>query len=143
MDNVYKKIFRFIGGGASGLNVLNAKAADGFGAEIDVSQWIHIGVEIASDNNFDGAVKCQGSFQSLENVDFSAVASLTNRWFYVAMYKTIDALILAGGTGVVFSGTDSVQGLLINHDNIRSINFQVTDYVIGDVTVTIFPTNNQ
>lgn len=109
---------------------------------MDVSQYRFIGVAVIGASSPNLTVKCQGSFlMSYDpNLDFTAAASATNPWDYVAMDDLQDGMTrLTGDTGVVFGGSNDCQIFKVNTDSLRSLNFQVTARAAGNVTIIAFP----
>jgi hypothetical protein len=121
---------------------MSAKAATGVGTDVPVDQFKHVGVCIIM-NGFTGTIKAQGSFEPVEDVDFSAAAGITNFWDYVGMYDYQDGAFVPGDTGLTGSTTTDVRLFTINTNELRSINFHVTARSAGSVTVYTFPVNNQ
>lgn len=138
----YNRIFRWVGPKTT---ILNAASAVGVGAEVDVSQFKHIGVAIIGAGtppaNF--TVKCQGSVDVPANVAFGTAPSGSNIWDYVGMYDLEDGSFIDGDTGVSFSGANDVRQFTVNADELRTLCFEVTGYTAGNVTVIVFPMNNQ
>lgn len=125
---------------AGPFTILSAKSSDGVGTEFDVSQYRHVGVEIATTGSANLTLKCQGSFKELADIDFSVAASPSNPWDYISIHQYRDATIDAS---VTFSGTDDVLVYEVNSNTLRSLNFEVSGHVAGAVTVVIYPVNNQ
>jgi len=127
---------------------MSAKAATGIGTSVDVSPYQQVSVVIAGSALADLTVKCKGSFlmSTDTNLDFSAAQSVTNLWDTIAMYDlqnggdgTNPGTIIAGDTGIVFTGSADVRQFILNTDGLRTINFDVTARVAGNVSVFAFP----
>lgn len=135
----YNKTFRWVGPKTT---IVNAATATGFGTEMDVSQFKHIGVAIIGADSANATVKCQGSLDVAANVNFASAQSGSNIWDYVGMYDLEDGAFVDGDTGVALSGND-VRQFTINADELRTLCFEVSAYAAGNVTVIAFPMNNQ
>jgi len=122
--------------------ILSAKAATGFGTPLDVSKYRFIGIAIAGATLPNLTVKCQGSFLMKvdPNLDFTTAQSVSNLWDYIAVDDLQDGMTrIEGDTGIAFAGTADVRMFKVNVDQLRTINFHVTAYVAGAVTVIAFP----
>lgn len=139
MPNEYNRVFRWVGPKTT---ILNAAAAAGVGTELDVSQFKHIGVAIIGAGGANLTVKCQGSVDVPANVAFGTAPSVSNIWDYVGMYDLEDGSFIDGDTGVALASND-VRQFTVNADELRTLCFEVTARVAGNVTVIAFPMNNQ
>lgn len=137
---VYSKAYRWV---SDEKTILSLVTANGVGTEVDVSQFRHVCAVVIGSTSPQLTVKCQGSFKKIDEVDFSSSAGVTNPWDFIGMYDYQNANIVIGDTGVVFTGTDDVRQFEINTNGIRAINFQVSGYVAGEVTVLLYGVNNQ
>lgn len=122
--------------------ILSAKAANGVGTTIDVRDYQNIIVSIASASNANLTVKCQGS-SSDTSPTFSSAASVTNVWDYIAMYEMRGATLVAGGTGKVYAGADATNLYMVNANGLTFLNFEVSGYAAGNVTVKATLFTNQ
>jgi len=116
--------------------ILNAKAANGVGDTFGVTEFRHIVGYISTASSGDLTVKVQASMEE-EAPDFSSTASSTNVWDYIHVWNYNAATGIAGDTGFVYSGTDAVENFMINLDGMRWVNFEVSSYVAGNVTVKV------
>lgn len=138
--SIWNKIHRWV---KREVTVLDAQdAVGGNTIEVDVSQHRHIGVSIAGDNTAVLTVKCQGAFLGSADVDFTASKDVDNEWDYLALRDYQDGAIIPGDTGVALTA-DDVRLFEVNTNSIRTITFEVTARTTGDVTVKVFPVNNQ
>lgn len=139
---VYNRRFRSL---ADVLTCMSAKAATGVGTEIDVSQFAKIGVVIIGAGSTNLTVKCAGSFLDYDDaaLDMAAAQSATNPWDYLSMKDLEDAANVDGDTGVAFAGSADVRQFEVNTSTIRTLNFNVTAFAAGSVTVLVYPCNNQ
>lgn len=112
-----------------------ASSANGVGASYRVGHSRHIIITISSDNNADLTVKCQGGAK-WNAPDFSANRDFSNEWEYIGMYDYQDGLIVKGDTGIAFDGTDDVRILMVNIDGLEWLNFEISNYVAGNLYVT-------
>ena len=86
-------------------------------------------------------VKIQVSYQ--EKVpDFTSASSPTNHWVYGGSYDIDPWTFIAGSTGVSASGTDINKILVVNENNPRWINLEVSGYSAGTVYAFITANNN-
>lgn len=143
---ILRKNYRTVGGAN---DVLDRATSTTTGTEVDVSQFQHIGVTIIGEND-DGAnpanatIKCQGSHEPTSGVNFASAAAYANPWDYAAMYNLNDpSSIITGDTGVSFAGANSVEQYIINTSALQSVNFTITAYTAGKITVKVYPVNNQ
>lgn len=123
------------------LTILSAAGATGAGSAASVAPYQHMLVSVRSDNSADLTVQCQGSLAD-EAPDWASAAAVDNDWDYIGMQLLDDGTLVAGDTGVVFSGTDAVHYYMINTDALKWVNFRVTAHVAGDVTIQICGFNN-
>jgi hypothetical protein len=98
-----------------------------------VSPYRHIDFFVSSKDNFYGTVKVKGSNQA--DVNFSGVASSTNRWDYVQV-KTLDTGATVNGvTGITYTGTDDYQLFEVNTNYLKNVAFEVATTTTGSVSV--------
>jgi|TARA_Y100000296_G_C5174000_1_gene258948 hypothetical protein len=120
--------------------ILSAAAGAGSGTAMSVAPYQHIVVAFASDNAADLTVSCQGSIADAEP-DWAGTPSVTVDWDLIGLQHLDDGTILSGDTGLVIA-TDSVFYYMVNTDALNWLNFDVTTYVAGDVTVQVRAFNN-
>jgi len=116
------------------------KAASGYSASIDVSEYEKIMLAIAGTETANLTVKVQGSFQMKADsaLDFTAAQSKTNLWDYVACVDLQEgATVITGDTGLVFSG-DHVRLYKVNVAGLRTLGLQAV-ITGGKVTATAYP----
>lgn len=121
-------------------NILSAKAATGIGNVISVADYKNLYVTMATASSANLTVKCQGSF-SLTKPDFTATASPSNSWDYVAMIYMMNDQVFIGTDGIAFTGTDACYLFKINSD-LQWLTFNVTARSAGSVTVDLLAINN-
>ena len=117
--------------------VLNAKGSTGRDSAtgVDVSAFKWIIVSVVGANSADLTVKCEGSIDTDD--DFS-----TNDNDFIQMRELQDGVAVAGDTGVVFSGSNDTILYNVEVGGLSYINFNVTSWTAGDVTVKIRGFNN-
>tara|TARA_R100000656_G_scaffold61464_1_gene47453 strand:+ start:110 stop:511 length:402 start_codon:yes stop_codon:yes gene_type:complete len=120
--------------------ILSAAGATGSGTAVNVAPYQHILVSIASDNSADLTVKCQGSLAD-EAPAWGSTPAVGVDWDLLGMQHLDNGSILSGDTGLVIA-TDSVFYYMVNTDAMNFINFDVTAWVAGDVTVKVRAFNN-
>ena len=127
--------------------IMNAKAATGVGTNIDVTDYQDICVCVSSAANANLTVKCVGSMgKSVDSdaaPDFTAAQSATNQWDFIAMWDLEPGTIVAGATGMVFPGLDDTKNFMINVSGLKWLNFIVTAYAVGSVSVVCLPFSNK
>jgi len=141
MPSPFSKVFRWLG---AKQQCLNAKAANGVGSNVDVSQFKNVGVAIIT-SNFTGTLQCAGSFAEWNdaNLIFSNTASVLNPWGFVGMYEYDQITAKKGTDGIAYAGDTSVKLYTVNTNEIHTLNYIVSNYVSGNVTVLVYPSNNQ
>lgn len=124
-------------------SILTAQATTGTGTVINVRDFKNIQLELATSGTATLTVKIQGSLSDVAP-DFSASATSTNRWGYIACFNLIDpTTVIAGGTGVAATGTDIVENLLVNVDGLTFLCATVTARSAGSVSIDSISFNNQ
>lgn len=125
--------------------LVGASSTPTTGTPINVRDFKNILLSLATANSANLTVKVQGSILDSDlPPDFSATATLSNRWDYVACFNLIDpTTVVAGGTGFSATGTDIVRNILVNTDGLVWLCATVTAYSAGDVTVDSISFNNQ
>ena len=125
------------------VTIFDAKGATGVGTALNVSDYRHISVSIATDGGGDAAltVKCQGSIAETAPT-WGSAQSVTNMWDFVGMYDYNPATLTTGDTGFVVATADDYKNYTINIDGLKWINFQVTARTEGEVTIKVRPFTN-
>ena len=116
--------------------MLSAKAADGIGANINVTDFRHILLEFGTASSANMTVKFQGSLSDTAP-DFSAAQSVSNHWDYIGVYDLQSGNIIAGDTGIALAAADDFRLLMVNTDGLKWVNAIVSSYVAGSVTVKV------
>jgi len=124
---------------------MTQKAANGAGTAIDVSNYEIITASIASENSAGPlaanlTVKCQGSISEAEP-DWGSAASPTNVWDYIFMYDLDANNTVQGSTGVPFAAANATHQYKVNVDGLHWLNFIVSSYVAGKLTVKTYSLN--
>lgn len=114
--------------------VLDAKGATGIGVNINVKDFRHVIVAIATASSANLTVKAVGSIEAT-CPDFSAVQSVSNMYDFLEMVDYQSGSHIAGDTGVAFTGTDDFRLLEVNTNGMEWMNMRVTARVAGNVTV--------
>jgi len=81
------------------------KAATGTGTAFPIQQFKDLMLSLDTSGSADMTIKIQVSNQ-LSQPDFSASQSASNQWAYAEIQNIDDHALIAGGTGIVASGTD-------------------------------------
>lgn len=121
---------------------MSAQAATGQGTTMLVKDYRHITVAIATASSANLTIKCVGSIAATEPT-FTSAQSSTNVYDFIGMYKYEDAALIEGDTGVVLAGTDDIALYTVNVDGLIWLNFRVTAYSTGNVTVNAVGYTNQ
>ena len=120
----------------------DAQAANGAGNNVFVDDFMNKEITITADNSFAGVIKCVGC-TTKESADFGSAAANDNEWFYQQIKEKDDDNNVNGSTGITYTGAeDGVRGFRINDDAITYLNFVVSGYAAGDVTVKVKASNN-
>lgn len=125
--------------------LLNGKSANGVGEAKLLPDFRHAVVQISTSGSAALTLKCQWAVKTPTQTlapDFSASASTTNKWGYIQMIDLDNGDPVDGSTGIVFSGTDSVRLYEINTNLIDFIDFEVSWYSAGSVSVDLILSNN-
>lgn len=118
------------------LTIMDAKADEGIGTTMDVTDYRTITVSIAAIGVTGGdgvTIKCQGSIQN--DVAFGSTASATNAWDNIQMIKLLDATAVDGDDGLALTA-DLVGLYEINTNGLTRLNF-ILSAITGAVAVTI------
>lgn len=83
---------------------------------------------------FSGTIKFVGSNADAAP-DFSAAASASNPWDYIAVIDQIDGSSIAGGTGIVSVTVTSVRNLESNSNAFKWFGAIISNYSAGSVTL--------
>lgn len=119
------------------LTILNAQAATGAGTAVRVGAFQHAIIAISSDGGAAAnlTVNCQGSISDTAPT-WTGAQTRTNMWDYIHMWDLQNATGLAGDTGLAFAVADDYRVFMVNVDGLQWLNFRVTAWVAGNVTVT-------
>lgn len=114
--------------------ILNNVAADGAGTALDADgKNVHI-FYFATSNSADFTVKPQIS-NSITEPTWGSAASAANEWGYCDFYTKDNVTKYVGSTGLVFEGSDSSGYIILNVEEIRWVNFIVSSYSAGNITI--------
>ncbi len=122
--------------------ILDNKATTGIGNTIDVKDYRHIILLVATADSGDLTIKVSGSAAETAPT-FSSAQSVSNHWTRIALYDYEDSQIIEGDTGVAADGTDICKTLMVNVDGLNYINVEVTARVAGSVNVKAQLYNNK
>lgn len=134
--------------------IFSSATANGFGTDIEekgvnhliVTDFRNLMVTITGANSANLTVKAQGAKflgASTTAPDFSSAADVGNEWDYVSMVDHNQETPITGDTGVIFGGaSDGVRQFVINVDLLDVVNFEISSYVAGDVTVSALVATN-
>lgn len=116
--------------------LFNAKGATGVSQPINVADFRHIIVSIATDGGGDANLTCkfQGSIADTAP-DFSAAQTAANHWDYVQSKDLEDASTLDGDTGFAVAGADDYRLWEINTNGLQWFSARITARSQGELTV--------
>ena len=128
---------------SSRYTVLNAKAANGVGSNINVSDYQFVVLTLTTAAASTLTLKVQGAVENpvpvavgVPNVpDFSVAASPTNAWTYMYSYDLDPNTGVAGSTGYPVSAASIVKTVKVNTADIDWLNVQVSGLSAGSATV--------
>ena len=120
--------------------ILSAAGADGVGTAINVEYYKNKELILDSDGGADAemVVKFVGSYQK-DEPDFEAAQTPANSWVTLNV-KTLSGSssnVVAGDTGVTFSGGDKHLAFNVENNNIVWLSAIVSGYVRGEVTLKV------
>lgn len=124
--------------------ILDGASATGTGNTIEVRDFKNVQIVLSTSGSADLTAQIAGSFaDNRSDVDFTSPASITNEWDYIASFNLQNPTsIIPGDTGVVYSGTDAVEQLLVNVDGINFITVDITAYSAGTLNATLIGYSN-
>lgn len=122
--------------------IMDAKAVDGVGNYIDVRDFRNVVITIASEDSSELVVKCVGAIGDT-SPDFTAAQSPTNQWDYIEMADLTDSSApVRGATGITLTGTDVCNIYEINVNGLDWLNFIISSYAVGKLTITLTEVDN-
>lgn len=125
------------------MSLLSEKAATGWSESVDVSDYRQVQVVISTSNSTNCTIKIAGSFLNKENVVFTSSPAVGNEWDYVYSYNYQTASGSTGDTGIVYTGTDAVEQLIVNTEGLATLAVHIPTYSAGKVTVKVLGVTNQ
>lgn len=96
--------------------------------------WQHVVLTLASSGSANFTIKVKGSTQDTPP-DFSAAATVTNRWEHMQLKDLTDGSTVAGATGVSFAGADAVRMFEVNINRVKWISATITARSAGAITL--------
>lgn len=121
--------------------VLSAKAATGIGQLINVKDFRHILVSIATSDSANLTVKCVGSIEET-CPDFTAAQAVGNMYDFLELVDYQNGSKIAGDTGIAFAGTDDYRLFEINTNGMEWMTLRVTAYAAGKITGKVLAFQN-
>lgn len=115
----------------------------------DVGNAINVGYynnsELMLDSDGDGdaamVVKFQASYQK-ECPDFSAAQAPDNQWEYIAVRDRNSNSVVAGDTGITFSGADDNRIFNVESNSIVWLCAIISDWTAGEISLKCKSSNN-
>ena len=125
------------------------KATTGIGMVVPVREFRNIVLQVSTSNSANCTIKFVGAVGKNaaadlisppsypdNNPNFGASATIGNPWAYVEAVNLADRTsIYSGSTGLVYTGTDSVQLLELNVNNLNFFTINITAISAGKVSV--------
>jgi len=116
--------------------LLNAKAANGAGNIIDVSDYDYVILQYGTTSTTTATVKFQGSISD-DSPAFASAQSVSNHWDYIDVIDLQSGSSIDGDTGIAVSGSSDFRNVQINVDGLKWLCAIVSGYSgTGTVTVT-------
>lgn len=122
--------------------IFNAAAAASTGLIMSVADFQKVVMKLGTASSANFTLKFQGS-ASDSAPDFSAAATVSNHWTYLAFVDYISGTVTAGGTGITSAGTDVFVTALINTSGLKWVTATITARSAGTITLTCVPFDNQ
>lgn len=115
--------------------IMTAKATTGIGSAKPVSDLMHMAFQLSSQTSANFTIKFQGSLAETMP-DFAAAATATNPWAYISIKDdTLDGTVIAGATGLAYTGTDLVKIIELIPTGLTWVNAVITAISAGSVNV--------
>jgi len=114
--------------------LMSAQAATGVGTYELVENYKTVNLTVSGASTPTGTIKIAIS-DSETAPDFSAAATAANPWVYAAIVDVQSGSVIAGNTGVAFTGTAGTNMYSVNVDGMRWVCPNVTAYTAGNYTV--------
>lgn len=116
--------------------ILTAKAATGIGAPVDVSDCDIIMLDMRSATSANLTAKVVGSIADVLP-DFTTSATAANPWDFIQITPVAGGSSIAGGTGLVLSGTDGGGIYIVNVTGMKWLNINITARSAGSLSAFI------
>lgn len=113
---------------------MTAQAATGIGTSELVENYKTVNLTVTGTGTPTGTIKIAIS-DAETKPDFSAAASATNPWVYAAIVDVQSGSVIAGNTGIAYTGTAGTNMYSINVDGMRWVCPNVTAYTAGTYDV--------
>lgn len=124
------------------LTAMDAQTATGFGTAQKVEQFTNVMFEVLGADTPTATLKVWISYQDEEPVWTDPVTA-NNRYEPIAcMDLDSQSALIAGSTGISISA-DGLKHYIVSGQGFRWINFQISSYTDGEVSVFVNPYNNQ
>lgn len=128
--------------------IMKNKSTNGVGLTIPVRDWTNCDVCIAAPTSARAVAFCRGAVMGDDSdisPDFSAAATITNRWSPLQVVDLDNGSDINGSTGITIApvSSDFVRTYEVNIDSVDFITFALSDVTAGSVTITITCTDNE
>ncbi len=121
--------------------ILDAAAANGAGSPMEVSDFRHLVLALATANSAAATIKIQGSISQAVPT-WTSAASPANQWSYLQIIDLADQSVINGATGIVLTGTDSQRMFEVNTNAVKWLNVIVSGYSAGNISILVRPFND-
>ena len=113
---------------------MNAQAATGVSSYELVENYKTVNLTVSGATLPTGTIKFAVS-DSETAPNFAAAATPTNPWVYAAVVDVQSGSVIAGNTGIGFTGTAGTNMYTVNVDGMRWVSAEVTAYTAGNYTI--------
>lgn len=118
--------------------IMTAKTTTGNGATFDCGSFKQVIIQVATASSANMTIKINGSLGTSDGSapTFSSAASATNPHTTISFVNLTSGSVVAGGTGIAFTGTDGVVLMQVNTPGLRYLTCEITAVSAGSATVT-------
>lgn len=115
--------------------ILDAKAVDGVGTNLNVSEHDTVVIMLATDGGGDATMiaKIQGSIDKTPP-EFENAVSLLNHWSYIQSVEVDNGEPINGSAGIGIVSQDKYMILELNVNGLNWINIEVSGRTAGELT---------
>lgn len=119
------------------IQVLSAKAANGAGVALDVSNYDFVTLQMYTTNSASATIKFAVSM-SLKKPNFSIAPSATNVYDFIQLtWLNNETTVVVGSTGIVLTGTDIIKLYAVDTSFVRWICPIISGFTAGKISCDI------